>query len=123
MNILIAGAKRANLKKEYIDRLESMPTYKPSQDTLEARKLLPDPSTLPAMTVEEVKLLNDVDPENFAVTSILGYVFKMEKSLISFNSHKGKDITNRQLRHFNGISADDSEAGKADHGQPPYANL
>jgi len=37
-------------------------------------------------------------------------------------SHQGRDVTNSLVRHFNGISAE-SEAGKADHGQPPYVNL
>jgi len=47
---------------------------------------------------------------------------KFEKGLVGFDSHKGKDITNALIRSFNGISAE-SEAGKADHGQPPYVNL
>jgi len=42
----------------------------------------------------EVKAM-DEESEDFNTVSIFGYVFKLEKGLVGFNSHKGRDITNR----------------------------
>jgi len=56
-NILITGAKKMNLKQEYIERLENMPHYTPTQETLDARKELPDLSELPPISVVEVKAM------------------------------------------------------------------
>jgi hypothetical protein len=119
---LTNGAKKANLKPEYIEKLENMPHYIPSQETLDNRKLIPELDSLPPMTIAELKAL-DEENEEYNAISIFGYIIKLEKAMVGFNAHKGRDITNRQIRHFNGISADEGEAGLADHGQPPYANL
>jgi len=42
----------------------------------------------------EVKAM-DEESEDFNTVCIFGYVFKLEKGLVGFNSHKGRDITNR----------------------------
>lgn len=58
----------------------------------------------------ELKALDESN-EDYKCICILGYIIKLKKSLVSFNSHKGRDITNRQIRHFNGIPADDGPEG------------
>ena len=52
--------------------------------------------------------------------SILGYVLKVPKKDSFFDSHRGRDITARQLRHLRGVQADMGE--NDDKGRPPYPN-
>ena len=87
-----------------------MPTYAPTEATLNARANLPDPKSLPPITVAELAAMNTAD-EEFNTTSVMGYCFKLKKGMIFFGNHKGRDISSRQVRHFNGISADDGPEG------------
>ena len=46
--------------------------------------------------------MKEEDSEGYVHTAVLGYVFKLLKKPMIFNSHIGRDITARSLRHFRG---------------------
>jgi len=87
LNLVISGAKEAGLDDEYIKKLESQPTYTPSEATLKARELRPKPEDLPVITFDELS-------KNDNWTSCLGYVCKTEGK---FPPHRGKEVTSSNL--------------------------
>merc|ERR1712113_187531 len=63
-DILVSSAKEVDLDKKWITKLEALPTYTPSDETLAARSALPLPETLPQMTVDELRRHDGSDEEN-----------------------------------------------------------
>lgn len=122
LGILVAGARAAGLSREYICKLESTPTYAPSAETLLVRQSLPAPRTLPAMTVAELAATKSIVYEQgttpMCYVSVLGYICRLPTSRCPFETHKGRDITARQKRQWNGVSLDMND----DLGQPPFPN-
>ncbi len=83
------------MKPEYIQKLKSLPTYVPSEETLAKRRALPSPDDLPQITVAELAKHNGKNaPEYPARVAVLGYVID---SSSWFGSHKGRDITTRMI--------------------------
>ena len=123
LGILVAGARAAGLSREYISKLESTPTYTPSADTLLVRQSLPAPHTLPAMTVADLAATKSIVYEQgttpMCFVSVLGYICRLPASRCPFETHKGRDITARQKRQWNGVSLDMND----DLGQPPFPEL
>jgi hypothetical protein len=117
MGVLIKGATQAGLKQEYIDKLKARPTHTAESETLARRKALPDPETLPTISVQELAKHNGKTEGFTARVGMLGYVFELQnKGLGFFGSHKGRDITTRMMHQFHGIGMDDND----DAGKPPY---
>ena len=79
---------------------------------------MPDRESLPKMSYTEVAEEVEEDGVTYCFIGILGYVFKVEKELVFFKTHRGRDITARQLRHLRGVQADMGE--NDDMGRPPY---
>ena len=126
LKLLVDGAKEAGLDSEYVNRLESTITYSADEATLARRKELPEPRTLTPYLVDELFLTKAqslgtktgdvVTPGEFAFVACLGYVIKMPRNRCFFQSHLGRDITARSLRHFRGQPLDKDD----DMGKPPY---
>jgi hypothetical protein len=57
-DILLQGATEVELDAAWIEKLRQLPTYSPSQETLARRALLPPPSALPSISIEELALHN-----------------------------------------------------------------
>lgn len=104
MNILIKGAIEVGLKDFYIENLKKVEYYVPSKETLEKRKLLPPYEKLTPISLNELKLYNGKDKKE-KWTSVMGYVFRCAKGW-TFDSWIGRDVTLRNLYHFQGISLD-----------------
>ena len=114
LGVLVKGARKAGLREDYIKRLESTPTYQPSEETLKIRQSLPSPENLPKITVEELAKHNGKDEANYPTrVSVLGYVIEASPW---FGSHRGRDITTRFMMHYHAIPMDDND----DAGCPPY---
>merc|ERR1712166_247057 len=113
----------------YIARLAARTTYTPDQATLDWRLQLPDPHSLPAMSVAELEATKAPTPEEVAggkapagtswYLSTTGYVLKLPKEKVFFNEHRGRDITMRNSKQFRGISMDTDD----DFGKPPFRTL
>jgi hypothetical protein len=73
LGVLLKGAREANLKAEYIEKLSKHPTFTPDETQVSNRSLLPDPSSLPKMTCEELAALPQ---DETAHTSMFGYIMK-----------------------------------------------
>lgn len=126
LSILTSGAKDAGLNEAYIARLAARPTYTPDKATLERRLQLPEPTSLPAMTVAELEATKAPTQEEVAggkalvgtmwYVSTTGYVIKLPKEKVFFNKHRGRDITMRNSKQFRGISMDTDD----DFGRPPF---
>ncbi len=83
------------MKPEYIQKLKSLPTYVPIDETLAKRNALPSPDDLPQVTVAELAKHNGKNTPEYSVrVAVLGYVFD---SGSWFGSHKGRDLTTRML--------------------------
>lgn len=83
------------------------------------RDQLPDPSTLPPITVAALAASKEEptpDPGDLWSVCILGYVLHVPRSKVPMNSHRGRDITARMSRQARGISLDTND----DMGRPPY---
>ena len=90
-------------------------TYTPSAETLARRESLPDPGSLPPMTVPELAATKEAT-DGSCHLSIFGFVMRLPKEKVFFQRHHGRDITHRQSRHARGISMDIDD----DLGLPPF---
>merc|ERR1712151_805069 len=116
LRLLVKGATEAKLAPEYIIKLESTPTYRPTDETLRKREAALTRDDLPWMAVKE--LANNKNEPCYI--SALGLVFEFDTNKQkTFGSHKGRDITTRMLCHANGVSMDMNDDG----GRPPYPIL
>ncbi len=61
MDILIAGAKRAGLRKSYLQKLQEMETYSPPGWLLKVRAERPPLKTLPKISLEELAQHNGTE--------------------------------------------------------------
>lgn len=104
LRLLINGAKAAGLDKEYIARLEATPVYKPSAETL-AKRASSIAGNHPVKEMTKASL--GEDPSHFV--SIFGYIINAGPPTGFFASHRGKDITNRMVRHYLNLPLDDAE--------------
>ena len=120
LHLIINGAKEAGLDAEYVKKLEAQTYYTPTEETIAKRKNIPAPESLPKMSYTELTEQVEEDGEVHFFISILGYVLKVPKKDSFFDSHRGRDITARQLRHLRGVQADMGE--NDDKGRPPYPN-
>lgn len=129
LSILVNGAKDAGLNEDYVAQLAARPTYQPDQATVDRRKELPRPESLPPMTVAELEATKAPTAEEVAggkapagtlwYLSTTGYVIKLPKEKVFFNKHRGRDITMRNSKQFRGISMDTDD----DLGKPPFRVL
>ena len=119
LNLLINGAKAAGLKDTYIQRLEQVECYEPTESTMALRRKLPLPKDLKLMTVNELAATRSSTDTKYTHVAIFGYILKLEKNQVWFRSHKGRDLTARFSRHFRGISMDEND----DLGKPPFLSL
>ncbi|PAA92848.1 hypothetical protein BOX15_Mlig011547g5, partial [Macrostomum lignano] len=104
LRLLINGAKAAGLNKDYIARLEATPVYKPSAETLAKRAALTS-ATYPTKEMTQEALGKDLSH----FVSVFGYIIDAGPSTGFFSSHRGKDITNRMLRHYLNLPLDSVE--------------
>ena len=105
LNLLVNGAKEANLAPEYIEKLQAHPVYRPDEVVIKARSQRPKSEDLPEMTMDELSQTDYV--------SVMGYIVDPDRA---WDSHRGRDLTGRFLMHFNGISLNDHD----DKGKPPF---
>ena len=129
LKLLIDGAEEAGLDRAYIDRLKCTKTYVADDETIRRRQQLQAPTSLTAFSVEELfptkaqslgtKTEDGVKEGEFAYVAVLGYVIKMPRNKCYFQSHLGRDLTARSLRHFRGEPLDKDD----DMGRPPYPNF
>ena len=78
------------------------PTYQPDQATVDLRKELPRPESLPPMTVAELEATKAPTAEEVAggkapagtlwYLSTTGYVIKLPKEKVFFNKHRGQSV-------------------------------
>ena len=124
LNLILTGAREAELDAAYIERLSQHPTYTPSQEIIDKCAQVPAPDNLPKISVQQLRELGDVDvkEENKGKhTAILGYVFKTPglESVRMMPKHVGNDIT---MRNLNWLRGNDTE--KLDtFGKPPYPDV
>ena len=103
LNILIRGAKQLGLDPNYVRRLESTPTYRPSSRILEIRQNRPKPQDLRPISVQE---LSHHTHDNDTWVSVLGYVIDVSEISKWFRLSRGRDITSRELMSFHDIPMD-----------------
>ena len=114
--LLVRGAEENNLAPNWVEKLRCLPIYKPSAETLNARKLLPHPSSLPTMTVAELARHNSNDGDHPVYVGSCGYIF--EHTPI-FTVMWGRDVTNRNVMHYRGLNLQRHDDG----GKPPFPRL
>ena len=114
--LLVRGAKENNLAPEWIEKLQDLPVYEPSAETLQARDSLPAPSALPAMSIEELARHDGTDKQRPIYVSSCGYIF--EHTPI-FKVMRGRDVTNRNVMHYRGINLRLNDDG----GKSPFPRL
>jgi len=118
-DILTNGAKLMKLDDKWIEKLESLPFYTPSETTLKKRDELPifeKPDIVPEMTISELKKFNGTDEQLPVYTAVCGYIFE-DKPF--FRSYWGRDVTFRQCLQRRGLSLDENDDG----GVSPFPNL
>lgn len=115
-SVLVKGAKENNLDENWIRKLENLPVYNPSVETLSMRAALPPPSALPTMTVAELKRHNGTKEGLPVLTSSCGYIFEHKPY---FKSYYGRDVTYRHVLHARGINLDANDDG----GVSPFPRL
>ena len=119
-NILVNGAIEMKLDQTWIDKLSSMPIYKPSEETLARRSsCIPPFDKLPVMTIDQLKKYNgqadDLDKYPHYISSC-GYIFQHKTF---FKVYHGRDITYRNILHRRGINLDTNDDG----GISPFPRL
>jgi hypothetical protein len=81
LNLLIKGATDAGLKEAYIEKLQKLPSYHPSEETLKNREKIPATEALPKVTMVELSQSKWTSPETAYKCSLLGYVFEIKRCL------------------------------------------
>jgi len=76
LNILLKGARQAKLDSAYVEALAEQEVYQPTPATLEVRDSLPDLASLPSITVEELRIMEE-ESTTHTFISCLGFVFKL----------------------------------------------
>jgi len=115
-DILVTGARVMRLAPEWIQKLESLPVYTPSPETLARRATLPPPSALPALGVAELRQRDGSDSAYPMCCCVLGYVFEVQPMM---RVHAGRDITFRNVLHARGLNMDSNDDG----GVSPFPRL
>ena len=115
-DILVAGAKEAKLDDTWVEKLQRLPVYTPSDETLALRARLPPPSALPQMSIEELALHNGDKDSHPHYISSLGYIFQVKDAFKVFH---GRDITFRNVLHSRGVNLDANDDG----GKSPFPRL
>ncbi len=117
-NILVRGAEEVGLDAAWVQKLRDILVYTPSEDTMARRRAQPHPSALPQMTVAELKRHDGEggDPTLDVYTCSCGYVFKHTPI---FSVFRGRDVTERNVMHAQGINLDANDRG----GVPPFPRL
>eukprot|EP01121_Diplochlamys_sp_Union-15-3_P008934 TRINITY_DN2403_c0_g1_i1.p1 TRINITY_DN2403_c0_g1~~TRINITY_DN2403_c0_g1_i1.p1 ORF type:complete len:355 (+),score=70.30 TRINITY_DN2403_c0_g1_i1:158-1066(+) len=109
LNILIDGAKESGIKPEYIANLEKTKYYVVEEEVRLRREELREFVTkkekgeLKWFTVTELKELKAPAEDKKVHVCILGIVMRLEGAR---GVYVGRDITNRMLLHYHGISMD-----------------
>lgn len=115
-NILVQGATEVDLDKEWIEKLQKLPVYSPSVQTLALRCSLPPLAALPQMTIDTLALHNGSSIDYPHYISSCGYVFKLKDN---FDVFHGRDITFRNVLHSRGINLEHNDDG----GKAPFPRL
>jgi hypothetical protein len=115
-DILVTGAKEAGLDEAWIQKLESLPVYTPSTETLAKRQLVPPVSSLPRMTIAELAQHNGSSEAHPHYISSCGYIFRYKDF---FTIYHGRDITFRNCLQRRGINLDSNDDG----GKSPFPRL
>ena len=118
-NIMVNAAKSVQLAPEWIEKLENLPFYVPTAETLEQRKELPiyEPkSGLKEFTIAELKRHDGTDDSLPVLIGFAGYVFESKPF---FKIYWGRDYTFRITLHYRGISMDTNDDG----GKNPFPKL
>ena len=106
--ILVRGAIENELDVSWINKLQALPTYTPSAETLALRAALPPPSALPQMSIAELRAHDGEAEGKECRTSACGYVFA---HVPVFRSYRGRDVTMRNVLHVRGINLDATDDG------------
>ena len=115
-DVLVNGAKEVGLDQTWIEKLQQLPTYSPSPETLARRAKLPPPSALPCMTIEALARHNGKNDGYPHYISSCGYVFQVKDF---FDVFHGRDITFRNILHARGINLETNDDG----GKSPFPRL
>jgi len=116
LQLIISGAREVKLDPEYIEMLETLPTYTPPKAVLSKRYSVLLPKDLPSWTMSELSEHNGKNPEKPDHLCICGYIIK---GTSVFKSLLGRDCTFRKLLHYRGISIDLNDDG----GKSPFPKL
>ena len=114
-DILANSADAMGLDPNWVAKLRALPAYEPSAETLARRRTLPSPSSLPAMSIAELRR-HDGQEESTCFVSACGYIF--EHTPI-FKAYRGRDITYRGILHVRGVNLDANDDG----GVAPFPRL
>ena len=114
--VLVKGAKECDLDPSWISHLSNLPVYEPTADTIAKRSLLPPPSSLPQMTIEELSKHNGDDETKPVYVSAMGYVFDVDPI---FKVMRGRDVTFRNISHYRGKNLELVDDG----GKSPFPKL
>lgn len=101
--LLVNGATAAGLDKDYIARLQAHDVYRPTPETLAKRAALVA-GDYP--TLDMTRECLGEDPSHFI--SVYGFIVKLGPPSGFFASHRGRDITNRMVRHFLNLPLDEA---------------
>jgi hypothetical protein len=108
-NILLRGARESHLAPQWIERLEAMDYYVPPQEIIEKRRaaIPEDISSLPAWTRAQMAVNKDDDEKVYIGN--FGLIVRGQPSPFFKSSHAGRDITNRNVLHFNGKNLEEHD--------------
>ena len=109
LNIIRKGAQNSGLKPHYLEKLDQIEPYQPSEDVLQIRQNRPKPSDLPEITVDQ---LFETKNSSKVWISVLGYIVETDRNY----RRSGRDLTTRALMGYHDIPMDKND----DFGRPPY---
>ena len=117
-DILVRSAEAVGLEAAWVQKLRALPVYRPSEETLARRASVPSPSTLPAMSIAELRQHDgsDASKGGRCLVSACGYIFEHTPA---FEAYKGRDVTFRNILHHRGANLDANDDG----GAAPFPNL
>ena len=109
LNIIRKGAQNSGLKPHYLEKLDQIEPYQPSEDVLQIRQKRAKPSDLPEITVDQLFATKN---SSKVWISVLGYIVETDRNY----RRSGRDLTTRALMGYHDIPMDKND----DFGRPPY---
>uniref|UniRef100_A0A7S1TC95 gamma-glutamylcyclotransferase n=1 Tax=Compsopogon caeruleus TaxID=31354 RepID=A0A7S1TC95_9RHOD len=108
LTLMIEGARMLGVHAEYLNHLESLPYYIPSEETIRKRSLWPKPQTLPPITLSDMQEHKKKEGARMWY-SLLGYVFERNRITFSPLLREGCDSSARRLAFLRCQSLDSDD--------------